>query len=560
MGNTIATNSQMKETIKEAYSSDKQLFDKILEKSRAIYSKNKSQIADKDFYQKLVITYSNQLYKLPLEKIETIYNHMESPTPVKNELKQHLELSLKYDGLEEEKFIVNQLTGKLVDNFKNKKIPAEVERNGILLKLPDLCYIHNWALLLLGGIQKREENKLELQNGGVYFSPLSLSNNGDIPPEDMKYLSSNINKVNKVNKVNKKKIGGDGILNNNNGFNNYNGNVGNIGNIGNVGNVGNVGNIESNYNINDKKKKLNIYNKSQKQNKFNKNGNKLSSIEKQLEQIEKESQAPAKPEPPKQNNKPLVSAPAASAASAAQPKQNNKPNASAKPIVIPEEDNLCIDPTIPCKLTKMEMCVKIVMNLMVRNNIILAILSTIPIPNKNGDYEGSFTFDRLTSLKKGRFCAPSPLYHIQDEDSETRIQKILKFLNMMDDEVCKKSGGIIFEINEKQMKDLLADETFGIKYFEYGNKINKIYQESITALLTILEKLESNNIMNTEELNQISASVKNMIDELYIKTQLNFLLAVMVVMDFDFKKNPVKDMKIEKRRIQISKGTFLDGT
>ena len=124
MGNTITTNPQMKESIKDAYTSDKQLFDKILEKSRAIYSKNKLQIGDKELYERLTITYSNQLYKLPLEKIETIYNQIEGPSPVKNELKPYLELSLKYDGLEEEKFIINQLTGKLVENFKNKKIPV----------------------------------------------------------------------------------------------------------------------------------------------------------------------------------------------------------------------------------------------------------------------------------------------------------------------------------------------------------------------------------------------------------------------------------------------------
>ena len=204
----------------------------------------------------------------------------------------------------------------------------------------------------------------------------------------------------------------------------------------------------------------------------------------------------------------------------------------------------------------MEICVKIVLNLMTRNNIILAILSTIPIPNKNGDYDGSFTFERLTSLKKGKFCAPSPLLHVQDEEDDVRIHKIMKYLNMMDDEICKKSGGVIFEINEKQMKDILSDETFGKKYFEYGNKINSIYQESIRALLTILEKLESNFTISTDELNKISASVKNTIDELYIKTQLNFLLAVLVVMDFDFDKNLVKDMKIQKRIEKISKGIF----
>ena len=118
MGNTIATNPQIKESIKESYTDDKQLFDKILEKSREIYSRNKQQLADKELYERLVITYSNQLYKLPLEKIGTIYAQIEGQSAVKNELKPFLELSLKYDGLEEEKFIVNQLTGKLVENFK----------------------------------------------------------------------------------------------------------------------------------------------------------------------------------------------------------------------------------------------------------------------------------------------------------------------------------------------------------------------------------------------------------------------------------------------------------
>ena len=190
MGNTIITNPQMKESIKDAYTDDKQLFDKILEKSRAIYSRNKKQLGDNELYERLVITYSNQLYKLPLEKIETIYAQMEGQTAVKNELTPFLELSLKYDGLEEEKFIVNQLTGKLVENFKNNKIPTDIERNGIKLKLPDLYYIHNKVALLLDGIQQRENNKLEQQTGGIYFSPLALSNNGELLPNDIRFSNN----------------------------------------------------------------------------------------------------------------------------------------------------------------------------------------------------------------------------------------------------------------------------------------------------------------------------------------------------------------------------------
>ena len=535
MGNTIAMNPQMKESIKEAYTSDKQIFDKILEKSREIYSKNKLQIGDKELYERLAITYSNQLYKLPLEKIETIYTQMEEQSAVKNEMKPFLELSLKYDGLEEEKFIVNQLSGKLVENFKNKKIPAEVERNGIQLKLPDLYYIHNKVLLLLDGVQQRENNKLEQQTGGIYFSELALSNNGIIDPEDKKYANLN----------NKNKRGGYPMNNNNNSPYNvdpYNGNSKSKLNNGESNDLNN-GN-----NYNKGKKTLNIKPQSYPQKNQKKS---LNSIGKELEFLEKEK------DPNKKNLKTNTNTNTNTNTKINTPRISTPPPApKSKPIIIPEEDNICSDPTIPCKLTKMEMCVKIVLNLMTRNNIILAILSTIPVQNKNADYEGSFTFERLISLKKGKFCVPSPLLHVQDEDDDVRIHKIMRFLNMMDDESCKKSGGIIFQLNEKQMNDMLADEAFGKKYFEYGNKINTIYQESIMALLKILEKLESNFTISTEELNQISASVKNTIDELYIKTQLNFLLAVLVVLDFNFDKNPVKDMKSQERRIKISQGTF----
>jgi hypothetical protein len=540
MGNTIATNPQIKESIKEAYTSDKQLFDKIFEKSKEIYNRNKQQLSDKELYDRLVITYSNQLYRIPLEKIETIYSQMEGQSAVRNELKPFLELSLKYDGLEEEKYIVNQLTGKIVENFKNQKIPAEVERNGIKLKLPDLYYIHNKVALLLDGIQQRENNKLEQQTGGIYFSPLALSNDGSISSTELRYPRM-------INKNGKNKGGGFSMNNfNNNGNDPYNGNSNNYSSSENNGEHGNGSNQ-------NKKKILNI---KPKQEQYQKNKKSLYSIEKELEELEQQKG----PEPKQklsnnqQSSAKIVINNSKIKENSVQPQPPQIPK--SRPIVIPEEDNLCSDPTVPCKLTKMEMCVKIVMNLMTRNNIILAILSAIPIPNKNGDYEGSFTFERLTSLKKGKFCAPPPLSEIHNEEEYVRIHKIMKFLNMMNDKTCRKSGGIIYELKEKQMSDMLADEAFGKKYFEYGNKINAIYQESIRTLLTILEKLESNFTISTEELNQISMLVKNTLDELYIKTQLNFLLAVLVVLDFDFDKNPVKDMKIQERRKKISLGTF----
>jgi hypothetical protein len=272
MGNTIATNPQIKESIKEAYTSDKQLFDKIFEKSKEIYNRNKQQLSDKELYDRLVITYSNQLYRIPLEKIETIYSQMEGQSAVRNELKPFLELSLKYDGLEEEKYIVNQLTGKIVENFKNQKIPAEVERNGIKLKLPDLYYIHNKVALLLDGIQQRENNKLEQQTGGIYFSPLALSNDGSISSTELRYPRM-------INKNGKNKGGGFSMNNfNNNGNDPYNGNSNNYSSSENNGEHGNGSNQ-------NKKKILNI---KPKQEQYQKNKKSLYSIEKELEELEQQ--------------------------------------------------------------------------------------------------------------------------------------------------------------------------------------------------------------------------------------------------------------------------------
>ena len=179
------------------------------------------------------------------------------------------------------------------------------------------------------------------------------------------------------------------------------------------------------------------------------------------------------------------------------------------------------------------------------------------MPDDNGDYKGGFTFERINSLKNGRFCVPSPFYKIDQSDDNVRIEKILKFLNILDENECRKSGGIIHIIKENQMREMLADESFGKKYFEYGNKINIVYQESLNTLYLLLEKLESNISLSTVSLNQISLAVKNVIDELYIKTQFNFLLAVLVVLDFDFLKSSTKTKTKAERMKKIIDGKFI---
>lgn len=561
MGNVVTNiNPEISETVKKGYYNNQILFDKILRKSRELFNKNKTQFLDKDFCENLSIIYTKKIYELPITSITKLYNKIEGSPPITNELENNLSMTLKYDALKEEKFLVSELSGKIVENFMKKKIPTEALRNGIKITLPDLYYINNKVLNLLEQIRNKEN--IKLQNGGFFFHKLALSNNGE---------NNENNENNNLNKnKNKNKIGGNPtnrfstMMNNNEENIYYNNNEGSI-NILKKKNIkpdqsesiNENNHIKNNENRNGKNKKELITQPYQSPKVS------MSQIRKQLQDIKSK-----KLEPIIQNIKdtsvtsvttPEIESPVSVNSATINTKnitppfhQNNKINTTKY-----MEDKHCIDPTVQCKLTKREMCEKIITHFIVRNNLIAAIVSTIPLPDDNGDYSGSFTFERINSLKNGRFCVPSPFYKIDQSDNNVRIEKILKFLNILDENECRKNGGIIHVIKENQMREMLADESFGKKYFEYGNKINIIYTELLNILYSLLEKLESNISLSTESLNQISLAVKNVIDELYIKTQFNFLLSVLVVLDFDFLKNSKKTTIKSDRMKKIIEGKFI---
>ena len=556
-------NPEINETVKQGYNNDRILFEKILRKSREIAKKNKTQFLDKDFCENLSIIYTKKIYELPMTSITRLYNKIEGSTPITDELENTLLMTLKYDSLKEEKFLVSELSGKIVENFREKKIPTEVIRNGVKITLPDIYYINNEVLKLLDIIKKKED--IKLQNGGVFFHELALSNNDDNRENDRNGVNDKNGKMNSNSLTNKKiKIGGDHISR----FSSMNPN----------------NNEENTYYNNDESRINFLKKKSIKPDQperiirndnpiiMNDNGNgknkkgittipsqnskvSISQIRKQLQEIKNKKLEPTTTIlnvlEPVSVSAPEITSPVS---------VNSATTIAAVPQINTTkymEDKHCIDPTAQCKLTKAEMCEKIITHFIIRNNLIAAIVSTIPLPDDNGDYKGGFTFERINSLKNGRFCVPSPFYKIDQADDNVRIEKILKFLNILDENECRKSGGIIHIIKENQMREMLADESFGKKYFEYGNKINIVYQESLNTLYLLLEKLESNISLSTVSLNQISLAVKNVIDELYIKTQFNFLLAVLVVLDFDFLKSSTKTKTKAERMKKIIDGKFI---
>lgn len=499
----ITTKQEVKDTVKLAASEDKILIDKILAKSRELYQKNKENFLNEKFCDKIVLTYSKKLYELPIQQVKRIYDGIES-----NDF--DLELNTRVDNLEEEKFLVNELSGKLVDRFKNQKLKPGMQK-GIQIKYPDVAYIQNRVLRLLGEINNFEQRKIVGgKRNGRYNNN---NNNNDYENNEEEFNENN---------------------------NNYNNNE-------------EEEEEEENININRKNKKPwenKILNQTSS---MNYKSEIIINAKKELENILKENTEVTQI---KENKKININKPKEN-----KKNTNNKPNEKViKPKnIIPYEDKYCVDDK-PCNLTKSEMCEKIIYHFVVRNNLIAAILSTVPAPDKNGEYKGSFTYERLRSLEKGEFCLPpynEIKYNNEKIDNEAvrltyenqRIGKILQYINLMNEKECTSNGGRFLILKKEQFDSLYRDDALGRKYFDFAIKINNFYQNTLIALYDILENLSNNIKISTKNLNEISEKTKSLIDELYLKTQFNYLLAVLLILEFKFEKE-TPETEIKNNRIK----------
>ena len=202
------------------------------------------------------------------------------------------------------------------------------------------------------------------------------------------------------------------------------------------------------------------------------------------------------------------------------------------------------------------MCVRIANNFTIRNNIIAAILTTVPLPlsNNKNELKGSFTYERLSSLIKGKFCLPPYFSEIDELEDDKRIEKVLNYINMPSDSECKDNNGYLLKLSKDKINELFGDDILGVKYIEYTQQINKIYMSSLIGLDKILDELNNNINITINDLNEISKNVKYIIDELYLKTQFYYLLCILILLDFDFMKS--KQHKI-KKNTRIKK--LIDG-
>ena len=164
MGNEISTTSETKKQIisDSSINENRMLIDKILNKSKELYDKNMTLFLDEDFCKKMFIAYSSNLYELPIKKseIKNAYDQINS-----NNKSDKLQLIIKSDSLDDEKYLINQLSGKIVEHFKNNKFITSKMHEGIRLSFPEIQYVQKRVLGLLQKIQDIEKEKQQMTGG-----------------------------------------------------------------------------------------------------------------------------------------------------------------------------------------------------------------------------------------------------------------------------------------------------------------------------------------------------------------------------------------------------------
>ena len=224
-----------------------------------------------------------------------------------------------------------------------------------------------------------------------------------------------------------------------------------------------------------------------------------------------------------------------------------------------------------CLLTKKEICSSIIENFIVRNNIIAAILTTIPqkkINKKNGTvfYEGGICFEQFLSLEKCMVCLPPNYRELSKKPLQEALPELLKTSKHFDKKSCNINNGIFMMLSNDEKKLLIqrsqvSEEELEINphfkankaYTEFMLKLKNKYFESLNALILILEKIKESPFVSNEMLNNIGLETKNIIDGMYNFSNYYYIFALLALIQSDYSIKNDKSLNQLSQVVSISK-------
>jgi hypothetical protein len=223
-----------------------------------------------------------------------------------------------------------------------------------------------------------------------------------------------------------------------------------------------------------------------------------------------------------------------------------------------EPSNFC-NSQEKCELTKKQLCQSISENFIVRNNIIAAILTTIPYKNESGEYEGGICYQKFMNLEKCHVCVPYDYNELKDKDIKDVLTKILEKASYLNKNQCRENNGYFLALSGDEKKILSKkiiksnkDEIekhpkvkYNLFFKEFTDKLKKNYFDNLTLLLNILEKMKNIAIINNSTLNILSEETKKIIDNMYNLCHYYYIYAIISLINSDITEEIIKEDKLE---------------
>ena len=238
-----------------------------------------------------------------------------------------------------------------------------------------------------------------------------------------------------------------------------------------------------------------------------------------------------------------------------EPKQKMRPKYSV-PRSFQEPESFCEKSAEgKCLMTKKSICKSIAQNFIIRDNIIAAILTTIPkIKVKDGKtiYEGGIAFQKFLNLQKCEVCVPLNYKELaKKEDLSEIVTSLLSKSKHLDQSSCAKNNGYFIKLVEEEQRIFVEVErkvknNKGVLegnprwesnqlYMKAMNDLKVKYFESLNFLIAILEKLKNEPFVSNTVLNQIAMETKNIIDNLYNYTNFYYIYGTILLIQSEYK-------------------------
>jgi hypothetical protein len=598
MGNipSFESNNQSKSELKEEKIvakidvNDQEIFNKIINISNELLLEYNSNFLKGDFCNKLAIVYQKKISNFNIKLLKSLYNDISSP-----DIDNELLMTMQFLPENDDSFFVDVFNQQLLENFWNKDVHIDykllkgdsklsTESIEELLKNKIRYIIPRHVNSILENNENNENNQKNIIVGG---SKLIKSSKKIKKKLDLKKLKINLKEIKKLNKLSGGHYGNNSLHKKVNKVENENNlNTNNIIKkfIKNKEKTTNI-NTRTNIHVNNAKNKntsnsiIISNNKVNSNNKINSNKNLNNTSNENINENENHNKPLNETSPyNEKNNNNLEKLNNTKKISVEE--LNNKTNKliiensiiDNSIVSIPEDDrviNNILKYSVPkyykfpkqfcsefkkCQLTKKELCQAISENLIVRNNIIAAILTAIPYKNNNGEYEGGICYQKFLNLELCRVCLPPEFESLKNKDITYILKKILEKADALDEERCSANKGVFRSLDEQEkmifgkklfITDPLElakkpDIKYNHLYVELTKKLKEKYFNDLNNLINILEKIKDSVIINNVTLNIISKETKSIIDNMYSLSHYYYVYAIIAFIKSDISEDKVQ--------------------